>query len=185
MIETRNRERLLNTLIYFSETRFAGKVKLFKLLYALDFLHFQETGYSVTGLKYNAWKMGPVPVELFDELKKPKKDFIDSLSKRKKKYLNGWEAQILVPRKEFNDIYFSPFQIELMQKISKKYFNSNAEDMTADSHQEFGCWDEVYNQQKNDGGNIPYEMILQRRNNDRDKEMLELSKEYEALLHNF
>jgi hypothetical protein len=27
----------------------------------VDFTHFRETGRSVTGLDYQAWKMGPVP----------------------------------------------------------------------------------------------------------------------------
>jgi len=40
-----------------------GKTKLFKLLYLLDFHHFRETGRSVTGLEYRAWKHGPVPFD--------------------------------------------------------------------------------------------------------------------------
>ncbi|EQD63619.1 hypothetical protein B1B_06949, partial [mine drainage metagenome] len=38
-----------------------------KLLYLLDFEHFRQTGYSVTGMEYHAWKMGPVPTDLFEE----------------------------------------------------------------------------------------------------------------------
>jgi Antitoxin SocA-like, Panacea domain len=65
MLISRNREKLINVVVYFaSNTRHCGKVKLFKLLYLLDFTHFRETGRSVTGLDYRAWKMGPVPLEL-------------------------------------------------------------------------------------------------------------------------
>ena len=42
-------------------------MKLFKLLYLLDFEHFRQTGRSVTGLEYRALKMGPVPSELFQQ----------------------------------------------------------------------------------------------------------------------
>ncbi|HEV7681080.1 MAG TPA: Panacea domain-containing protein [Pyrinomonadaceae bacterium] len=45
--------------------------KLFKLLYFLDFEHYKKTGRSVTGLKYFAWPMGPVPVSLKDEISHP------------------------------------------------------------------------------------------------------------------
>ena len=44
-----------------------GKIKLFKLLYLLDFEHFRQTGKSATGLEYQAWKFGPVPIELMEE----------------------------------------------------------------------------------------------------------------------
>jgi uncharacterized phage-associated protein len=39
-----------------------------KLLYFLDFIHFKQTGKCVTGLDYYAWKRGPVPKKLFDEI---------------------------------------------------------------------------------------------------------------------
>jgi hypothetical protein len=68
MLISRNREKLINIVVYFaSNTRHCGKVKLFKLLYLLDFTHFRGTGRSVTGLDYRAWKMGPVPFGLMQE----------------------------------------------------------------------------------------------------------------------
>ena len=65
---SRNREKLINVIVFFaSNTEHCGKVKLFKLLYLFDFVHFRQTGRSVTGLDYRAWKMGPVPLELMQE----------------------------------------------------------------------------------------------------------------------
>ena len=66
MIITHHREKLINAIIYFAKnTTYCGKTKLLKLLYFLDFYQFKQTGKSVTGLDYFAWKMGPVPKELF------------------------------------------------------------------------------------------------------------------------
>ncbi|EQD73859.1 hypothetical protein B1A_04740, partial [mine drainage metagenome] len=63
MLISHEREKLINAIIFFAiHTRFLGKTKLFKLLYFLDFEHHKETGRSVTGMDYFAWKMGPVPV---------------------------------------------------------------------------------------------------------------------------
>ena len=68
MLISRNRQKIINAIVYFAaNTQNCGKVKLFKLLYLLDFAHFRETGRSVTGLDYHAWKMGPVPFDLMQE----------------------------------------------------------------------------------------------------------------------
>lgn len=68
MLIPRTREKLINAIVYFAtNTQHCGKVKLFKLLYLLDFAHFRQTGRSVTGLDYHAWKMGPVPLDLMQE----------------------------------------------------------------------------------------------------------------------
>ena len=45
-----------------------GKVKLFKLLYYVDFDHFQEFKSSVTGDWYRKLPYGPVPVNAQDLL---------------------------------------------------------------------------------------------------------------------
>lgn len=80
VIISHNREKLLNTIIYFvSNCGLVGKTKLFKLLYFLDFEHFKETGRSVTGLEYQAWEMGPVPVALQEEIEHPDEDFNEKL----------------------------------------------------------------------------------------------------------
>lgn len=68
MVKSRGREKLINVAIYFAtNTRSCGKIKLIKLLYLLDFEHYRQTGASVTGLEYHAMKMGPVPMDLYQE----------------------------------------------------------------------------------------------------------------------
>ena len=70
-----SREKLINAIVFFLKTtKFCGKIKLFKLLYFLDFLHFKQTAMPVTGLRYYAWEMGPVPRDLFFELNNPGED---------------------------------------------------------------------------------------------------------------
>jgi uncharacterized phage-associated protein len=72
MLVEHSREKLINSIIYFlKNTKNCGKTKLFKLLYYLDFMHFRETGRSVTGLDYYAWDFGPVPKKLYDEINNP------------------------------------------------------------------------------------------------------------------
>ena len=76
MLVTRHREKLLNALIYFSENVMnPSKTKYYKLLNYLDFMHFQRTGRSVTGLDYFAYPRGPLPKALSKEWDNPKQDF--------------------------------------------------------------------------------------------------------------
>lgn len=64
------RKKLLNAIIFFvKNVKKPSKVKLFKLLYFLDFKHFQETGKNVTNLDYHALNWGPVPLSLYSEVK--------------------------------------------------------------------------------------------------------------------
>ena len=63
------REKLINAIIFFcTNTERCYKLKLMKLLYYLDFWHFKETGRPVTNQIYKAWKMGPVPQQIYKEL---------------------------------------------------------------------------------------------------------------------
>lgn len=186
MLVTREREKLLNALIYFSENvRFPGKTKLYKLLNYLDFFHFNKTGRSVTGLQYEAWEHGPVPKELHEELKKPKKDFTSHLLKSKKKFPAGRTRHVLTAKKRFDDSFFSPFELNLMESLAKKHFNDNATEMSESSHFETGPWHEVYEVQKNRNGKIPYDLVLLRRGNKNDMEILELAKEYQEIKNNY
>lgn len=63
------RQKLLNAIIYFTKNvKRPSKLKIFKLLYFLDFEHFRITGKSVTGLDYYALDFGPVPMDLFGQI---------------------------------------------------------------------------------------------------------------------
>ena len=63
------RQKLLIAIIYFTKNvKKPSKVKIFKLLYFLDFKHFQQTGRNVTNLDYFALEFGPVPLLYFIHL---------------------------------------------------------------------------------------------------------------------
>ncbi len=57
-----NEEKYRNAILFFvSHIKALGKVKLMKLLYYLDFDHYEQYGASVTGDEYLRWPKGPVP----------------------------------------------------------------------------------------------------------------------------
>ena len=90
------------------KTRKCGKVKLFKLLYFLDFEHFKATGRSVTGLDYFAWQMGPVPAALFDEIETPQPDMASALRFQERVVRQGRQTMLdITPQIPFSPTHFS------------------------------------------------------------------------------
>ena len=94
-------------------------------------------------------------------------------------------AHRLSARAEFNDIYFSEFQLSLMEELAKKHFNDTAEQMSMKSHEQFRPWSEVYEIRGQPSAEIPYDLMLLRRGNERDMELLSLAREYEAIGANY
>ncbi len=185
MLVSREREKMFNALIYFSENvLYPGKTKLFKLLNFLDYTHFGKTGRSVTGLEYFAWERGPVPVDLFNEWNHPSEEFI-SHNYKQKVPAGGFMREVLKPRHSFDARLFSKYELSLMEKLAQKHFKDSAENMSELAHFETGYWAEVWNNGKGNGEHIPYDLVLLRRNNDDDKavmnryiEDLEIRKNY-------
>lgn len=56
-----NLKRLTQMVVFFAERLQPWKTGLNKLLFYADFLHFRKTGFSISGTRYCAIDMGPVP----------------------------------------------------------------------------------------------------------------------------
>ncbi len=133
MIITHSREKLINAVLYFSQkTKFCGKTKLMKLLYFLDFMHFKETGKSVTDLNYFAWEQGPVPKTFFEEISNsPKRDLKSIVTIN-----NTGEFQHISPKKgKKPDLdFFSPRELKLLKNIAFIYKDIQAKEISDISH---------------------------------------------------
>lgn len=162
MLVSHEREKLIQAINFFARnTRKCGKVKLFKLLYFLDFEHFKRTGRSVTGQTYNAWKMGPVPVALFEEIDAPRPDLAEAVEFVERPIPGSDRPMIAVhPKAEFSDRHFTPREMTIMKNLAKEYANAAADDMIEATHLENLPWDRVYNQPGGKQQVIPYELAL-------------------------
>lgn len=180
MLITHEREKLINTLIYFSQnTKFCGKVKLFKLLYFLDFEHYKVTGRSVTGLQYSAWKMGPVPTKLFDELESPEPDMAEALVISNMPVNLRRSMLSIKPLKDFSTELFSKRELNLLEKLANEYKKTKSDDMIEATHLENMPWDKVYNKESSPQAEIPYLYALQP--NERE-EMMRIIQERETMI---
>lgn len=151
MIISHNREKLFNMIIFFvNNTNKCFKTKLFKLLYNADFIHFKETGRSISGLDYVAWKWGPVPSDLWQEFKVPKEDF--------KKYIQlvGNEKSCrIIPKTKFNDKYFSTRELRILENVSFIFKEAETDLMIESTHLKNHPWDRTV-KTKGDGAKIDY-----------------------------
>jgi hypothetical protein len=130
MLISRNREKLINAIVYFaSHTQHVGKVKLFKLLYLLDFAHFRETGRSVTGMDYRAWKMGPVPLDLMQEWEGLEPDMAKAVDIVPETGVDHMRYRV-VPKVTFDDSYFSKRELRLMQELATRFHKELTTPMT-------------------------------------------------------
>ena len=138
MIIIFNREKLLNAIVYFAiNTKYCGKTKLLKLLYFIDFMHFKQTGKSVTGMDYFAWDMGPVPKDLFEELSGPMKPDMKATIKD----LPAEVFQKIQPTRKFDRKYFSNREMKLLNDISFIFKDAKADDMVESTHLKNEPWD--------------------------------------------
>ena len=148
MFVSRHREKLLNAIIYFTDnTKRCHTLKLFKLLYFLDFEIFRQTGSSVTGLEYVAWP----------------KDLRSAVSINR---INDLETGAFLRRdirakQKFNSSYFTKRELQLMEQLAFIFMEARATDMTEVSHANRLPWGKVY--RKGEGKNlpIPYELSLE------------------------
>ncbi len=145
---SREREKLLNAIVFFSKnTKHCHKLKLMKLLYYFDFWHFKETGRPVTDQIYKAWKMGPVPQPIYHELNPDKapndlnefllieEEILDDVTGKKK--------LIIKSKKVFNEKIFTKREMELLKRISEIFYNARGDLMTDASHLKNAPWDKT------------------------------------------
>ena len=180
MLITHEREKLLNAIIYFSiNTKYLGKTKLYKLLYFLDFDHYKEIGRSVTGLDYFAWKMGPVPVSLHEEVDMPEQDMLDKVEFVEKKTRNGGMLTVKAIS-EFDAKHFTKREMRIMQSLVKQYADALAEDMVEATHLENQPWHKIFIEEGNRQKIIPYDLALRKQELE---EMNELISEREDFVN--
>lgn len=178
-------DKVGNTLIYFaSNMPSLSKTKALKLIYLLDEFSIQSTGIPFFNLQYEAWKFGPVNQEIYSQLNDESslaslKEFISITKKRGMSFVNA--------KVEFNDDEFSDNDINLLEKITKEFKNSNADKLIDYTHKKDGLWFKLVNEKglkedfDNDVRNTSNHIIDFHKLVEGDKLKSHLLKEYEQM----
>jgi uncharacterized phage-associated protein len=140
------RKKLINATMFFAQkTKNVNLTKLSKLLYFLDFEHFEQTGYPCIGLKYYSFKNGPVPRTFWLEIKDGvvPDDFKGKLALIAKVDENNPSfKEITIKAIADPDLsIFSPREINLLKKLADIFRDAKAKDMSEVSHVPRQPWD--------------------------------------------
>lgn len=168
------RKKLIAAIVYFAKhTSSCGKTKLFKLLYFLDFEHFKQTGRSVTGLEYYAWKLGPVPTSLYDEFDSPEQDFLEHIELESIVFC-GYNTLNIKPLSEPDMRHFSKREIALIKNLAEQYKHVSAIDMVEKTHLTNLPWHRIYIEENKPQDLIPYQYAIDMI---KEEHILELAKD--------
>ncbi|MFZ4537279.1 Panacea domain-containing protein [Propionivibrio sp.] len=181
MLVSHEREKMINAIIYFANhTRHLGKIKLFKLLYLLDFEHFRLTGRSVTGLDYRAWKFGPVPVALEQEWEDPEPDMVAAIRIEPEKVID-YVRETVAAQAEFDDSHFTRRELRIMGTLAEQYRDELSHRMIDVTHAENGAWARIWNDGR--GFDQPIDYALSLAENDPNRAaILQFAHEHQALI---
>lgn len=165
MIVTREREKLLAAMVFFCQkTKHCHTLKLFKLLNLLDFEHFRQAGRTVTGLDYSAFEKGPVPADLWREMRDgPAADMTAALSivAHKDEFTQAVTRRDIKPRAAFDPSVFTKRELAIMERVAEFFRDLRCEDMSEFSHYRRLPWRKVYRQGQGKGMHIPPELALE------------------------
>ncbi|MET4082851.1 putative zinc finger/helix-turn-helix YgiT family protein [Pedobacter sp. UYP30] len=134
-----NFEKLTEMVVYFSEQLTPFKTKMNKLLFYADFLMFKQSCFSISGVRYKAIDMGPVPnnfQSIFEYL--ANKDEIDI---RTTEFPNGYSGEQFKARKDrpFKVDLFSGNELEVLKKVATVFKSTSTNDIIELSHLEESC----------------------------------------------
>ncbi len=135
-----NLEKFCNMVYFFVENVKPWKVKLNKLLFYSDFLHFKKTCFSMSGAKYMAIQMGPVPMD-FDGLlgEAIERKFVNV---ELYNFDDGNVGEFYKPGENtFNKALFSEIEFQVLEKIADTFRAFSTQKMVEVSHQEKGWID--------------------------------------------
>lgn len=180
MLISRERQKLVNAIVYFAaNTEYCGKVKLFKLLYLLDFAHFRETGRSVTGLEYRAWKLGPVPLDLMQEWEQLEPDLAEAVAIVPEQVIDYYRERV-VPKVAFDDSSFTRRELRLMAELAARFREEQTRPLINFTHAERGPWDKIWDSSRGNNERIPYALALSDDDPNREA-ILEAAREFESM----
>jgi putative zinc finger/helix-turn-helix YgiT family protein len=131
-----NLEKFTEMVVFFSEQIEPYKTKMNKLLFYADFLMFKQSCFSISGVRYRAINMGPVPnnfQSIFEYL--ANNDCVDIFYT---KFPQGYTGEQFKARKErsFNQKLFTEIEMNVLNKVAEVFKESSTNDIIETSHLE-------------------------------------------------
>ena len=140
-------EKIANSILFFLEkdVQSLGKTKLMKLLFYTDKFHLQSFGRSVFGDTYNKLPQGPVAsltLNTINSLNETDNEDLQEYSDKLSEYIGTqniqryqYSSMEFIPKKAFDKAFFSKSEIEIMNKVVKKFKTYTATQISDLSHE--------------------------------------------------
>jgi len=146
---THDQEKLSDAILFFvNHTKSCGITKLLKLLFFLDFTHFQQTGRSVTGQVYRAWRRGPAPSDVWRELRRGAPTFLSdavSIANVPNEENDRTFAKIS-PKRKYDGRFFSKREQRILDNLAEIYRDAKTNEMVEITHLKNSPWDRTLEQ---------------------------------------
>lgn len=129
-------EKVCAMVLYFAnKNRVVLKTKMMKLLDYSDMIFYKENGISISGMQYAHLPYGPVPVN-FDIILGSME--ADNVAHIEIIYENEYEKHQIVPDRAMPKGVLSKEEIEVLERINKKFKNYGSVEISNYSHKEKG-----------------------------------------------
>ena len=188
MLNNTYRKKLLHAVLYFTtKVKNPSKVKIFKLLYFLDFEHYRQTGQSVTNLDYFAYDFGPVPKDFYQEVgdnvvPEDFAKFLTIVSFASDE--SGKKGGIFRAKAKPDLAVFSPREQGILEKLSFTFKDLDAKQISEISHFKNHPWDRTI-KEKGKLAKIDYALALDSEAQISADDALQTTRERTEMLQNF
>ncbi len=134
--KTPNIDKFSEMVVFFTEKLHPWKTKLNKLLFYADFMMYQQTGFSISGIQYRAIPMGPVPNNfnsIFEYL--ANKDEIDIYYTN---FTDGGTGEQFKPNpaRKFRLGLFTETELGILNAVAERFKNTLTNEIIEISHKE-------------------------------------------------
>ena len=144
-------DKAFNALVYFAERiKPLYLTKAIKLLYLADEMAMKQTGVPITWLNYKVWKLGPVPEDIYQQVKFARHQLQKGEGGNTISYLTVSTPKdlqrdwiLLEPAKAFDDSQFSDYDIEILDAIISTYGKLNSDQIIELLHAEGTLWHQL------------------------------------------
>ncbi len=156
------KDKLINAIIYFSKkVKYPTITKIFKLLNILDFYHFKQVGISVTNKKYYAWQFGPVPKDIWFDIKSGnfEKEFCSDICIMPYDEESEKQGYEIKAKRKPNLELFTPREKKIMEQIVYIYKNTTPTEISEISHLKNQPWYKTL-KTKGEGKEIDYMLAI-------------------------
>ena len=183
------RRKLLNAVLFFaSNTKRVNLGKLSKLLYFLDFMHFNQTGYPSIGLKYYTFEKGPVPKDFWLEIRDANvpEDFKGKIGliRRMDDFAPSYKEVEVYALEKPDLSVFTPREMKILEDLAFVYKEARASDISEVTHLPKQPWD-ITKREKGKNKPIDYLVSIGEESAVSLDDAADSLKEHFEVVHNF